>query len=348
MKKIILSLLVMGSLISCKDSSMKIDKAQYSGKDVSKEASIIRNKETKAAELQIETVGKWTLYAGNSVDSIDFSKPLIEGEGSGTFALNVSDSIRSYFQLVTSEGKAILAERHLPMTGGYNYRDLGGFKTTDGKFVKWGKIFRSDDLNHLTDQDLEYLSSVPLTSIVDFRSAEEMKQAPDKIPSSVKYNYPYSITPGDLMAALNFESATPEQMNDMMKQLNVLLVADTASIKVYKDFFTLLQEDKELPLMFHCSAGKDRTGMGTALILFALGVDENLIIEDYLASNTYLGDKYASLLKERPTLEPVFVVKKEYIEAGFDKIKKDHGSIDNYLTNVLGVDIPKFREKYLY
>lgn len=339
----------MGSvMISCKDSTMKIDKAQYSGKDVSGKASIIRNKETKAAELNIETVGKWILYAGTSVEDIDFSKPIAEGEGSGTFPLNVSDSIRSYFQLVTSEGKTILAERHLPMTGGFNFRDLGGIKTSDGKYVKWGKIFRSDDLHTLTDADLNYLSSIPLISIVDFRSPDEIKRSPDRLPASVKTDYTYSISPGNLLAAKSLADLKESQMDSAMMEMNSILVNDTSCANRYKDFFTLLQDEKDVPLMFHCSAGKDRTGMGAALVLFALGVDENTIIDDYLSSNTYLGDKYAQYIAQNPNLKPLFEVKREFIMAGIDQIKKDHGSVENYLSNVLRVDIKKFREKYLY
>ena len=346
---IILSLLVMGSMvISCKDSNMKVDKVQYSGKDVSNNASIVRNKETKAAQLCIEAAGKWVLYAGNSVDAIDLSKPVAEGEGSGTFPLNVPDSIRSYFQLVTPEGKAILAERHLPMIGGYNFRDLGGIKTTDGRYVKWGKIFRSDDLNNLTNDDLTYLSSIPLVSIVDFRSSEEIERSPDKLPSSVKKDYAYSITPGNLLAAINLSDLKNEQMDSAMMEMNVSLVSDTSCVKNYRSFFTLLQNEKEVPLMFHCSAGKDRTGMGAALILFALGVDESTIYEDYLSSNNYLGDKYAHYIAQNPNLKPLFEVKKEFIKAGIDKIKKEHGSVENYLTTILGVNIQTFREKYLY
>ena len=350
MKKIILSLLVMGSvfMISCKDSTMKIDKAQYSGKDVSSEASIIRNKDTKAAELHIEANGKWLLYSGTSVDDIDFSKPIVEGEGSGTFPLNVPDSVRSYFQLVTSDGKAILAERHLPMTGGYNFRDLGGIKTLDGKFIKWGKIFRSDDLHNLTDNDIKYLSSIPLVSVVDFRSPEEIKRSPDRLPQSVNKDYAYSITPGNLLAAKSLADLKQSQMDSAMMDMNVILVTDSSCVNRYKDFFTLLQQEKDVPLMFHCSAGKDRTGMGAALVLFALGVDENVIIEDYLSSNIYLGDKYAQYIAENPNLKPLFEVKREFIQAGIDQIKKDHGTVENYLTGVLGVDIQKFREKYLY
>ena len=88
--------------------------------------------------------------------------------------------------------------------------------------------------------------------------------------------------------------------------------------------------------------------MGAALVLFALGVDEKTIVDDYLASNIYLGDKYAQYIAKYPNLKPLFEVQKNFIMAGIDRMKKDHGSVEKYLINVLGVDIQKFREMYLY
>jgi len=325
-----------------------MNKAEFSGKDLMNTAEIVRNKETKSAELKIQTDGKWTIYAGLSADKIDFSKPLAQGEGSGTFPLSVSDSVRSYFQLITEDGKAILAESHLPMAGGYNFRDLGGIRNKDGKYVKWGKILRSDDLHNLTEADLNYLSSIPLKSIVDFRSQQEMEMAPDKVPSSVSEDYPYSINPGNLMAALDMDNLSVPTLDSAMMDMNILLVTDTSAIREYRKFLDLLQNENDVPLMFHCSAGKDRTGMGAALILFSLGVDEETIMNNYLESNKYLGDKYGKYIEQYPDLEPLFQVKSEFLKAGIDQMKKDHGSVENYLKNVLDVDIDKMKEMYLY
>lgn len=347
MNKFILSLTLSSFfIVSCQ--SPKMEKAEYSGKDLTRTAHITRDKETKEASLHIETQGKWTLYAGSSADNIDFSKPVAEGTGSGNYPLPVSNEVRSYFQLITDEGKAVLAEQHLPMEGGYNFRDLGGIKNKDGKYIKWGKILRSDDLHNLTDSDLQYLSSIPLTSIVDFRSLEEREKAPDKIPSSVREDYPYSINPGNLMAEIKKEGILPSAMDTAMMDMNILLVTDTAVISRYKEFFRLLQNENDVPLMFHCSAGKDRTGMAAALVLSALGVDEETIYKDYLLSNEYLGDKYADYIARYPHLEPLFKVKPEFLKAGIEKIKEEYGTVENYLKNVLDVDTDKMKEMYLY
>lgn len=330
---------------SCKNNPAP---SLYDGKDISEIAEITRDKKTKETTFTIKTDGKWKLYSGTQVESISHIQPILEGEGSGIYTLPVPYTTRNYFQLVTDEGRAILAERHLPMEGGFNFRDLGGRKTKDGRFVKWGKIFRSDDLHSLTENDLDYLTSIPLISIVDFRSETEMSQAPDKIPSSVEEDYPYSISPGNLTASRDLPVISKLNIDSIMIDINKTLVTSPAAVKSYKDFFALLQNEKKVPLMFHCSAGKDRTGMGAALILLALGVDEETVMQDYLLSNIYLKDKYAGYIEQYPTLKSLFSVKYEFLKAGIEQIKETYGSVDNYLENTLEVNIPTFREMYLY
>ena len=332
-------------LFSCQKAPIEIG---YSGQDLSTKATIIRNKDTKGASLSITDQKEWKLYAGKSVAEIDLSKPVLEGEGDGIFPINLPDNNHTYFQLVTEQGSAILAERHLPMAGGYNFRDLGGFKTQDGRYTKWGKVFRSDDLHNLTEEDLNYLSSIPMTNIVDFRSEEEISKAADKNPASLKKNYQLSIDPGNVLDFARVAEKTEAEMEQMMMQLNEVLVSDSTCIDRYKVFFKQLQDEQEVPLMFHCSAGKDRTGMAAALILHALGVDEDTIIQDYLSSNDYLGDKYAALKKEHPSFSALFEVRQQYLQAGLNKIKEKYGSVDAFLTDVLEVDIELMKEKYLY
>lgn len=349
MKFLRLALIVIFALpfiLSCKQTTTM--ELGFSGKDLTKEAAIIRDKETKKVSLEIKKQTNWKLYAGKSFEKIDLGQPIIEGNNVGTFAVEVPSNERYYFQLVTDEGSAILAERHLPMAGGYNFRDLGGFRTQDGRYTKWGKLFRSDDLNHLTQGDLDYLSSIPLVSIVDFRSEQEISEAPDQNPASLKKNYQLQIDPGNVIAFQDIASKSEKEMEQMMMTLNELLVEDEACVNQYKEFFTLVQNEQEVPLMYHCSAGKDRTGMATALILFALGVDKETIIEDYLASNFYLGEKYTPMKTQHPSITPLLEVRSQYIEAGLVKIEEKYGSINTYLTDVLKVDIDGMKSKYLY
>jgi protein-tyrosine phosphatase len=157
-----------------------------------------------------------------------------------------------------------------------------------------------------------------------------------------------SIFPGNLGSINPEQAITPEQGSKLMEEMNILLVTDPICVKQYREFFKVLQEESNIPLLYHCSAGKDRTGMASVLILYALGVDDATILDDYLASNTYLSGKYEALMAKNPVYKDLFSVKKEYLEAGLNSIKKEYGSIDAFLTEILGVNIENFRKRYLY
>ncbi|NDV93786.1 tyrosine-protein phosphatase [Dysgonomonas sp. 521] len=313
----------------------------------SRQFQIIRDKYTKAASLKIETEGNWSLFAGSTFDNINHTQPLLTGNGSGIFPLNVSTSIRLYFELDNEGEKIYLSERHLPMEGGYNFRDLGGFKAKDGRYTKWGKLFRADELSNLTGSDIKYLSSIPITSVVDFRAQAEAKRSPDRLPTTVQFTYPIAITPGNLSTEGIQSNLLKSNIDSHMKHMNRLLVSDPACVRAFRIFFAIVQNNLSAPLIFHCSAGKDRAGMAAALILFSLGVDEETVMQDYLSSKIYLSDKYDAFIAKYPRAEPIFTVKRMFLQAGINQIKRDHGTIMNFLTKELKVDIIRMRRLYL-
>jgi protein-tyrosine phosphatase len=312
-----------------------------------RQAQIIRDKHTKAASFRIVTEGNWSLYAGNSIDNIDYNQPVLTGNDSGTFPLNVSTSIRIYFRLDNEGSRLHLSERHLPMEGGYNFRDLGGFKTKDGRYTKWGKLFRADELSNLTESDIKYLSSVPITSVIDFRAQAEARRYSDHLPSTVQFTYPIAITPGNLSAEGIQANLLKSNIDGHMKQMNRMLVNDPVCVRAYRIFFAIIQNNLSAPLIFHCSAGKDRAGMAAALVLYALGVDDETIMQDYLSSKIYLSDKYEAFIAKYPRAEPLFTVKRMFLQAGINQINRDHGTVMNFLSKVLKVDIIRMRRLYL-
>lgn len=332
--------------VSCGGS--RTGHAGFSGEDMTGIVEIHREKETKSASVEVKEDMEWTLYAGPSVEQIDLSSYLCQYRADGTFPLEVPREGRSYFQLETPRGSAILAERHLPMEGGYNFRDLGGYRTTEGRYVKWGKFIRSDDMKGLTDSDLRYLASIPIRTVVDFRTEMEVELAPDRHPATVENSVALTVNPGNIIGVPDGEITTSEHAVQLMEQMYRLMVSDQGVIEQYRRFFALLQEEKNIPLLYHCSAGKDRTGMASALILYALGVDSETVMKDYLLSNHYLGDKYASAIEAAPAARPMMEIQPSYLQAGLDEIKKLYGSVESYLTEQLKVDIPAFRDKYLY
>lgn len=231
--------------------------------------------------------------------------------------------------------------RLLPVTGAYNMRDLGGYKAANGKHVKWGMLLRSGDLNKLTGEDLDFLASLPLKTDMDFRSKHEKDAAPDKQPSTVTKYISLPIEAGDMTDILHFDI---NKLPTILEDAYVFIIKNAQN--VYKEFFRIVMEESNAPLLFHCSAGKDRTGIAAALLLAALGADRDTIMEDYLLSAEYIKGKYDFITDRFPQFAPLTTVKKEYLEAALNVIDKEFGGMENYLVNNLGADLEKLRKEY--
>ncbi len=231
--------------------------------------------------------------------------------------------------------------RQLPLEGAYNVRDMGGYKTADNKTVKWRKVFRSGDLNHLTEADLAYLAAIPLKTTIDFRDSAEIAAAPDRKPASVLAQYFLPINTGSV---IDYTKVSDSLAPTLLVEGNKTFVRDNQD--VYRKFFQLLMNGDNIPLLFHCSAGKDRAGYAAALFLSSLGVDRETIIEDYLLTNEYLQDKYAAMIDSLPVLKPLMMAKREYIQAALDEIDQKYGGMENYLTDYLKVDLAKMKALY--
>lgn len=220
-------------------------------------------------------------------------------------------------------------------------RDLGGYPTQDGKRVKWGKLLRSGDLNELTVKDLQYLESIPLLTDIDFRSRAERENAPDKHPAGLKAYILLPIDAGDLSEVeITDATSVPKLMEEAYRTI-IHKYRDE-----YKTFFRILAEEGRAPLLFHCSAGKDRTGIAAALILSALGVERSIILEDYLLSAECIKGKYDALIRRQPALAPLATVYPEYLQAAFRTIDEDFGGMEAFLRDSLEADIPLLKERY--
>ena len=231
--------------------------------------------------------------------------------------------------------------RILPMEGAYNVRDLGGYAAADNKTVKWNNVFRSGDLNLLTNKDLSYFKELDLRTIIDFRSNEEIEKAPDKTPGSLKNSYLIPIEVGNVY---DIQSITKDTAEVFMIEMNKLLVDKFQD--EFREFFRIVQDTVSAPLLFHCSAGKDRTGLAAALFLASLGVDKQTIIEDYMLSAELVKEKYQPFVDQNPALEALLTVKPEYLTAAFDEIENKYGGLELFLTECLRVDIPLMRRMY--
>ena len=254
--------------------------------------------------------------------------------------------------------------RKLPFTGAHNFRDLGGYKTEDGRRIKWGKIYRSDNLHSLTDEDVKYLSRLNIKSVVDFRSDEERESEPDRLtPGMTQILLPIKFQPKELddetlknlMENLTFGTL---DSSNLLVDFNIVIVKDFAD--EYKKFFRHVIENNAEPIVFHCTAGKDRAGFASAMILTVLGVPREKVIEDYLLTNTYVKDHVDSKMLEielktffradTDNLRKINLVAERYIQAAFDTIDSEWGGMDNYISGPLSLteeDILKLQDFYL-
>ncbi len=194
-------------------------------------------------------------------------------------------SPRPYFLVVAADGRQTrVAERLLPLEGGRNFRDLGGWRAADGRQVRWGKIYRSGVMSDLTLADMTYLSKLGVTVICDLRSPAEREAGPNPFlkaggPRVVAKNYDRTAAVSGLMKMTTRELAIQGFADAYVDFLDLLAPH-------YTDLFARLAAN-EGPLAFNCSAGKDRSGMASALILSVLGVPRETVIADYALSETY-------------------------------------------------------------
>ncbi|PWC12236.1 protein-tyrosine-phosphatase [Brenneria roseae subsp. americana] len=237
----------------------------------------------------------------------------------------------------------------LPLDGGINFRDLGGNRAADGRLIRHGKLFRSGSLDLLSHADCEYLAGVPVSHVVDYRDEDEIAGKPDVLWSGANY-HAFPANPLRHEVTANLDSLGSDVLaafdsRAFMLELYRRLPFDNSA---YRQLVALLmQPDDEGALVQHCAVGKDRTGIGSALVMFALGADEQTVVEDYLLTDTTLAPfrqqlvtHLANTLNEKALGQFSYVlsVQEEFIVTALQAIYERHGSVDGWLEVEYGLD----------
>lgn len=238
-------------------------------------------------------------------------------------------------------------KREIKLEGAINFRDIGGYTTWDGKHVKWGKIYRAAALNKLTATDFASLHKISLAIIADFRGPYEVKAAPDLVPEGINR---ISLPAG----SENIGDSNYMKNMTRLQNRDSFLIAFYSDLGPFKDrympvFEALFNLPKDSALVFHCSAGKDRTGIAAALVLSALGVQEETIMQDYLATNYYRRKENERAIPfmikmyglSESTAKNMMAAREEYLQATFTSIKAQYGSVNNYLEKEFGLTAQK-------
>ena len=228
--------------------------------------------------------------------------------------------------------------RSLPMAGATNFRDLGGYIGHGGQRVKWRRIFRSDHLAALTTEDQALLAELGVARAVDFRGKAESAAYAYALPG-IAY-HPLAIEPTVVQRALDLQR-TGRQLT---AQDAVVLMQDTYRGFVHDNaprfaelFGLLLASDA--PTVFHCTAGKDRTGFAAALILLTLGVPRDVVMHDYLLTNSlYRRPEGMGSHAPEEALAVLWRVQEEFLDAALHGVEVEYGGVSSYLDRALGIN----------
>lgn len=239
-------------------------------------------------------------------------------------------------------------QRVISLEGGHNFRDMGGYPTLDGRLVASGLLFRSGTISELSDRDHDLVNALGLALICDLRSNNERKRRPSRLPATARYEVwsrDHHVSAGDLIEAMRRPGATADQMRAGMVEAYRTLPYEQAPS--YRTLFLRIAGGS-LPLMFHCAAGKDRTGIAAALLLDLLGVSRERIVEDYILTDRFfargcelvakdpIGDRFAEV--DPAIWEPLLRAEPVYLTAMFETLEARHGSIEGFLRDELSLD----------
>jgi protein-tyrosine phosphatase len=297
-----------------------------------------------------DMAGKVRVFAGEDPDAIDHRTPIAEVSGeTGVSITGLEPDRRYYFDVVPSDGSnTIISERRVPLEGGVNFRDLGGYQAADGRRVRWGQVFRSDNLGRLTDRDVIFLQKMGIRLVCDFRTPAEIKKLPDR--------YPPGPEGQSLRLPIRHGESDPADTFDRIKNGDIDWMTEAYMINGYiknidhfaplwATFFKSLAEPSNRPLVFHCTGGKDRAGVAAALILLALDVPEETVIRDHGLSNLYIAavlegiyDRIRAMGVDPDRISAYFTAPPNAIISVLEHLGKAYGSAANYLVSKAGLN----------
>ena len=309
--------------------------------------------------------GPVEVFASSRPDRIDSAKPLMVIRKAPAEAFVAERSGRIYFHLKPASGATrVVSIRRLPLEGARNFRDLGGYRVTDGRYLRWGLVYRSNYLSNLTLKDYEYLRSLGVRVICDVRADPERMRFPTRWMGNPPEFFTLPIGPS------RDGTLTPEELKRRVDSINAQ-TKDTIrgydyAVSGAEQYGKILQRivAGDLPLVEHDTSGKDRAGLFAAILLTALGVPRDISIQDYLLTTKYMlaPDAFESTTADlqkifglseppdAPSVRAIMTTRPETLEATLDSITKTYGSFDNYLRNALKIsdaDLATLRQRLL-
>lgn len=284
------------------------------------------------------------IFASTGPIQVERQQPLLTITNHNPIVIEgLESAARHYFTIVFPDGQRLVAaERRLPFAGIPNFRDLGGYRTSDGRHVRWGRVYRSGTLNFMTDADREYFQQLGVKLVCDLRSEQEVERDPDPLSPGMQHVHIPVYQDRGSSARLRALLFQPERLGDLLLQSYTELMID-ASATGFGETLRRLANPVNLPALVHCSAGKDRTGIASALLLTVLGVSEEVVIADYTLSNyhfddfrKFVGEALKPLARFGVTVDDahlLLVANGDMLRSALGFVRERYGSVENYLTS---------------
>jgi protein-tyrosine phosphatase len=317
-------------------------------------------------DLQLERIdGELVVTWRGAIDELCLSatpdergEPIALGEHATVVLADVDASVRHYVHARVGERWLVAGERLVPLEGTLNCRDLGGYRTADGALVRWGQVFRSEGLHGLTDGDHRVLEGIGVRTVCDLRGAREHEAQPSALPATVERisvgvepARPGEATLDERIIAGEVAGLT---VDDVVELYELMLLAGARSFGAALEHVA----SADRPVLFHCTAGKDRTGIVAALLLALLGVPDEVVFDDYMLTKRYRSERrleeLRSWLAEHDlALEPfeaLYIPQRETIVRTIETLRSEHGSLDAFVTGPgqAAPDLPdRLRERLL-
>lgn len=300
--------------------------------------------------------GEVKVYSSTNPSSISEDVPVATASISDErMSITTSDPTARHYYTLVFDGryKIKVASRNMNIAGIQNFRDLGGYPVyPTNKHVKWGMLYRSAEIDHLNNKAYKELKNIGIKTIIDLRSKRELSE---KIPIQKGFDIVHIPIPTgdtkDIVEEIKKGKLSNDTVFQIVKGINQKLISNYT--KAYKEIFEILLDKDCYPVVIHCNNGKVRTGVVSALILAALGVNEDDITYDYCLSNNYFDiastSRYAYNLpvSAQESITTLYSAKEDYLDAARKEIEKQYGDIVNYLLIGIGLsqnDLQRLQE----
>lgn len=297
--------------------------------------------------------GKVKVYASTNPNAISEDAPVAMTDiSSGFITIVTNNPMTRYYFLMDFNGKYRykVAARNLNIAGIQNFRDLGGYRVrNENKIVRWGMLYRSADIDNMDAEAVSALHNLGIKTIIDLRDRREVRDRSHIEKEFKVINVPVKEDEIDkFLRKIQQKEAICDTVSRLVEQSNRKMVLQ--NMPSYRKIFNVLLNPDNYPAIIHCSSGEGRTGIVSALILSALDVNDDEIMEDYCLSNKYFKvTEYSKFAYDLPAeyqeaVTTVFSARQDFLDAAFDQIRTNFGDVESYLQKGVGLSKSKIRK----